>query len=375
MRAVTVDPSTKTIIVQGGALWVDVDEAAAEHGLATVGGTVNHTGVGGLTLGGGYGFLTGKYGLTIDNLLSVEIVLPSGDLVTASSTQHPDLFWAVRGAGQNFGVVTSFTFQGHDQPNPVYAGTLIFPLEKLPQVVSFVNDFEHTQTGDQVILWGVSCPPPVNAPVVLTQLFHNGSAEEGKSFFAPLLSLEPLVNLATSVPYKTVNSLLNNASGFDGRKQFGGGAFKLPVSLPVVQSLVSSFLDFTTATEETKQSLLLFETVPYREVVKVRNDEMAFSNRGEYYNLAVMLKWTDAERDGEMRDFARGLVRGAGLAEGAVRKEEDGTEDKGKGVGQYGNYASKLLLLSFRLGCSTRFSSPFSGYLWLKSFPLTETRK
>ena len=100
MRGVTIDPEAQTITAEGGTIWEDVDSAAAKHGLATVGGTVNHTGVGGLTLGGGYGYLTGKYGLTIDNLLSVEVVLASGEAVTASKDTNADLFWAVRGAGQ-----------------------------------------------------------------------------------------------------------------------------------------------------------------------------------------------------------------------------------------------------------------------------------
>jgi len=95
MRGVSVDPEKKTATVQGGALWEDVDLALAKHGLATVGGTVNHTGVGGLTLGGGYGFLSPKYGLAIDNLLSVELVLADGKIVTASASENPDLFWGM----------------------------------------------------------------------------------------------------------------------------------------------------------------------------------------------------------------------------------------------------------------------------------------
>ncbi|KAI4159782.1 MAG: hypothetical protein LQ342_006293 [Letrouitia transgressa] len=122
MRQVTVDPSVMTITAQGGCLWVDVDEAAGKYGLATVGGTVNHTGIGGLTLGGGYGWLSGYHGLAIDNLLSVRMVLADGSLVTASDAENPDLFWAVRGAGQSFGVTVEFTYRAHEQKDPVWAG-------------------------------------------------------------------------------------------------------------------------------------------------------------------------------------------------------------------------------------------------------------
>ena len=106
MRKVEIDPLTKTAKVQGGCIWQDVDDAAGDYGLAMVGGTVNHTGVGGLTLGGGYGWLSGRYGLTIDSLLQVQIVLADGSIKTASKDENPDLFWAVRGAGHAFGVVT-----------------------------------------------------------------------------------------------------------------------------------------------------------------------------------------------------------------------------------------------------------------------------
>ena len=111
LRKVIVDPDTKTVTAQGGALWADVDKAAEEHGLAVVGGTVNTTGVGGLTLGGGYGYLVGKYGLVIDNLLEVELVLADGKTITASRHKNSQLFWAIRGAGASIGAILSFIFQ------------------------------------------------------------------------------------------------------------------------------------------------------------------------------------------------------------------------------------------------------------------------
>ena len=121
MREVTVDAATKTLRVQGGCIWKDVDEAAAEYGLAMVGGTVNHTGVRRLTLGGGYDWLSGRYGLTIDNLLRVQMVLGDRTIQSASKDENPDLFWAVRGAGHCFGVAVEFAFQAYDQPNLIWA--------------------------------------------------------------------------------------------------------------------------------------------------------------------------------------------------------------------------------------------------------------
>lgn len=200
-----------------------------------------------------------------DNLLSVEIVLASGELVTASKDTNPDLFWAIRGAGQNFGVVTSFTFAAYPQFT-VYAGTLIFLPEKLPEIVAFANKFHKTNNGDQVLLWGFSCPPPLKAPVVLAQIFHNGDEAFAKEFFKDLLELGPVVNTAATIPYEKLNGLLNHTAGFDGRKQFGGGAFKLPLNPIFVQAMLGDFLDFISARERMNESLMIFEVVPYKKV-------------------------------------------------------------------------------------------------------------
>lgn len=134
MRGVRVDPQARTAQVSGGCVWSDVDHAAHPFGLGAVSGIISSTGVGGLTLGGGIGHLARKYGLTIDNLLSADVVLANGSLVTASATENPDLFWALRGGGGNFGVVTSFTFQLHPV-DTVQAGPMFWALEDAPEVM------------------------------------------------------------------------------------------------------------------------------------------------------------------------------------------------------------------------------------------------
>src|SRR5262249_20406921 len=139
MKGVRVDPKTRTVRVAGGAVWGEVDHATHAFGLAVPSGVISTTGVGGLTLGGGIGYLSRRYGLTIDSLLEVDMVLADGSQVTANAHEHPDLLWAVRGGGGNFGVVTSFLFQGHPV-GTVYGGPIFWPFEKGPEVIRFWED-------------------------------------------------------------------------------------------------------------------------------------------------------------------------------------------------------------------------------------------
>jgi hypothetical protein len=140
LKDIEVDPANRTVRVGGGCTWSDVDSATNEHGLATPSGIISTTGVGGLTLGGGLGHLTRKYGLTIDNLLEAELVLASGERVRASSGENPDLFWAIRGGGGNFGVVTSFTFRLHEV-GTVIGGPTFWPVEQGAEVLSAYREF------------------------------------------------------------------------------------------------------------------------------------------------------------------------------------------------------------------------------------------
>src|SRR5213078_4632328 len=139
MKGIRVDPSARTARVEGGCTWGEVDHATHAFGLATPSGFVSSTGVGGLTLGGGIGYLSRTLGLTIDNLLEVDMVLANGSVVTANADQHPDLFWAVCGGGGNFGVVTSFLFRLHPI-STVYAGPMLWPIERAADVLRWYRD-------------------------------------------------------------------------------------------------------------------------------------------------------------------------------------------------------------------------------------------
>src|SRR5678815_1335885 len=139
MRAVTVDPARRIASAQGGALWKDLDEATHRHGLATTGGLISSTGIGGLTLGGGLGWLMRSYGLACDNLVAVEIVTADGTVRRASATENAELFWGVRGGGGNFGVVTTFEYRLHPVSN-MYGGMLVYPFARAGEVLRAYRD-------------------------------------------------------------------------------------------------------------------------------------------------------------------------------------------------------------------------------------------
>ena len=210
MRAVSVDPLDRTALVQGGALWSDVDHATQAHGLATTGGIVGHTGVGGLSLGGGIGWLMRKHGLTVDNLVEAEVVTASGEIVQASANDHPDLFWALRGGGGNFGVVSSFRFALHPVGPTVMAGPVFWAAADTTDVLRFYRDFVANAPDElgTVIRLGTVPPLPVVAgelhfrPAIAVTSCYAGPVEAGERAVRALRQFgTPLVDLVGPTLY------------------------------------------------------------------------------------------------------------------------------------------------------------------------------
>ena len=219
MRAVWVDPARRTARVQGGALWGDVDHETQAHGLATTGGIVGHTGVAGLTLGGGIGFLMRKHGLTVDNLLSAEVVTAEGSIVQASADEHPDLFWALRGGGGNFGVVTSFQFSLHPIGPTLMAGPVFWAADDTTDVLRFYRDFaaEAPDELGSVVRLGTVPPLPVIPedlhwrPAIAVACCYTGAIEDGERAVRSLRRFgTPLVDLLAPSPYAAFQSGLDD---------------------------------------------------------------------------------------------------------------------------------------------------------------------
>jgi FAD/FMN-containing dehydrogenase len=210
MRAVSVDPGARTALVQGGALWGDVDHETQAHGLATTGGIVSHTGVGGLSLGGGIGWLMRKHGLTIDNLVEAEVVTATGDIVRASANDHPDLFWALRGGGGNFGVVSSFRFALHPLGPTVMAGPVFWAAEDTTGVLRFYRDFIADAPDELMTIVRLGTVPPLPVigdelhlrPAIGVACCYVGPVADGERALRPLRRYgAPLVDLVGPTSY------------------------------------------------------------------------------------------------------------------------------------------------------------------------------
>ncbi|KAL1857550.1 hypothetical protein Daus18300_010308 [Diaporthe australafricana] len=352
IRHVIVDPEHKTAKVGGGANWGEVDVGLAKYGLATVGGTVSDTGVGGLTLGGGYGWLTGKHGLTIDSLLGVTIVLANGDVTKASKDENPDLFWAVRGAGHNFGVVTEFEFQAYEQGD-MWAGILAFPAVPhiVEKVVAAVNDlFVGPKDGKRMTklqgrgMGGLTImrPPDAGGQVALAMaIVFDGTEEEGKKAFKAFYDIGPVADTMESVPYYIANQTLPTPQGY--RASMKGAVYSLPLQPEFVQEVIGQYTKFTEENPDMADSLIIYElNDPYVTNTRASNDEMSFANRGWHMNGNISPLWKKPENDSLGRQWARDVTATFDKwFEKSGREQRAGDYGTVLAYGNYDHYDSK----------------------------------
>ncbi|KAF8333277.1 hypothetical protein F5887DRAFT_922104 [Amanita rubescens] len=296
LNGVTIDAEKQLAHVGGGAIWETVDKAAIEHGLASVGGTVNHTGVGGLTLGGGFGWLTGSHGLVIDNLVEATVVIADSSVVTASETENPELFFGIRGGGSNFGVVTRFAIRLHPQRRLVYAGSLKYPPPLFESVFNVLKDWWPTKTNEKEGLTAIHTNGPNGQPMLVCFVFYNGSAEEGRRNFKALLDLRPVSDTTGEIPYERVNGLQNEFVGYGKgyyTKSAGHEAPDFAISNRVLAKLAEMKLKDINCT-------IVFEYFPPSTIKAIPNGTMAF-NRTCRATAVIMLQWDNTIGDHSQR--------------------------------------------------------------------------
>jgi FAD/FMN-containing dehydrogenase len=287
MKGIHVDPRRGVARAEPGLTWREFNRAAAVHGLATTGGVVSSTGIAGLTLGGGIGWLMGKYGLTADNLVSAEVVTADGAVVTASTDEHTDLLWALRGGGGNFGIVTSFEFRCHPV-REVLAGPLLFPLAEARSALAFHSDFT-ASVPDELTVGAALLHAPDGSGTKVAALVpcHCGELAQADVDVKALRAFgTPIANLVAPMPYPTVNTLLDGAFP-KGALNYWKSAFAATLSDDAIDAMVDAF-------ERVPGTMCgIFIDHIHGAATRVASDATAFPHRQNAYSVLLIGQWAD----------------------------------------------------------------------------------
>jgi FAD/FMN-containing dehydrogenase len=286
MTGIHVDPKSRIAVAQGGATWNLFNRETQLHGLATTGGVVSTTGIGGLTLGGGLGWLMGKHALALDNLVSVDLVLADGSTVTASAEDHPDLFWAVRGGGGNFGIASSMTYRLHPVGPLVTGGVIAWPFDQAWDVLRHFRDVTASLPDEFTVFAGLlHAPDGSGNKLVAMVVCHCGPLEDADRAIQPIRQYgAPVMDAIGVVPYTTMNSMLDD--GFPrGALNYWKSSFLSSLSDDSLRAMIESFAACTVPMGQ-----LLLEHF-HGAVTRVAATDTAFPVRDEGYNLLVLAQW------------------------------------------------------------------------------------
>jgi len=287
MKGIRVDRRRRTVWAQGGVTWNEFNRAAACHGLATTGGIVSTTGIAGLTLGGGEGWLMGKYGLTIDNLLAAEVVTAAGEVVTASDEENQDLFWALRGGGGNFGVVTSFEYQAHPM-STVYGGQVVHPASRAREALGFFRELTQAAPDELTVYFSLFPDPAAPGEKLAAMIAcHCGDPTAAEADLKPLRQFgPPAADLIQPMPYPVINTLSDG--GYPkGAFNYWKSAFFTDLSDAPVDIMID-------ALDRCPSPMSGLAIVPYLgAVTRVDATATAFAHREPGYSLLIVAQWLD----------------------------------------------------------------------------------
>ncbi len=310
MRAVEVDPDRGVVRVEAGALLSDVDAAVAEHGLLVPGGIVSTTGVAGLTLGGGFGWAARRLGLTIDSLRSVEIVTADGELLTASEESHPDLFWAIRGGGGNFGVVTSFEFEAHELGPEFLCGLIVHPIESAREFLQHHREMA-AKAPDELSAWIVMrLAPPLpflpeevhGKPVVVLAFAYIGDPAEGEALIAERYADwgEPYGKNIGVMPYTDWQQGFD-ALNAEGDRNYWKSHNLAELSDPAIDAAIAAVGNLPSPHAE------VFIAHLGGAISRVADDATAYAHRDAEFVVNIHGHWTDPSEDEAGIAWVRGL--------------------------------------------------------------------
>jgi FAD/FMN-containing dehydrogenase len=352
MRAVHVDREARTARVQGGATWGDLDRETQAFGLATPGGIISTTGVAGLTLGGGFGWLSRRYGLAADNLLSADLVTADGELVKASTEENPDLFWAIRGGGGNFGVITSFEFRLHEVGPEVLFGPTVYRLEDASAVLRHYREFVREAPNECSVYIDLLTAPPLpflpeevhGTKVLFVIQCYVGSLEEGKEVLRPLREFgEPVGDAVAPTRYAEAQSRSDPLYA-EGARNYWKSHNLTSLSDEILDSLVECARRLPTP-----QSDILMHQLGGR-ISDLAPDAIAYPHRDIQFVVTPGGRWEEQTQDEQciawVRDCHAALAEyaGAGVYVNFLGHDED--EDRLRAA--YGANAERLRRIKAR---------------------------
>jgi FAD/FMN-containing dehydrogenase len=301
MTGVRIDPLAGTVRAQGGCLWRHVDHETQAFGLAVTGGIVTHTGIGGLTLGGGIGHLMRRFGLTIDSLVSCDVVTADGDLLVASDDEHPELFWGLRGGGGNFGVVTSFEYRLHPVGPIVLAGLLAWPIAEAPEVLRRFRDFAADAPDEVGIMANLRQAPalPVipeelhGRPIIALVVCYVGPIEQGAEALRPLREFRtPAVDAIAPKPYVAHQAMFDAA--YPHGRHYYWKSWKLP---PLTDATIDVIAEQASAITSPHSAIPIFTLGGA--MARVADDATAFTGRSAAHDINFVASWLPDDREPE----------------------------------------------------------------------------
>lgn len=300
MKGIHVDPKSCTARAEGGVTWAELDRATQLHGLAVTGGVVSSTGIAGLTLGGGLGWLMGKHGLALDNLLSVELVTADGGVVRASKDEEPDLFWAVRGGGGNFGVATSFEYQLHRVGPMVTGGLVAHAFDRAHDLLTVFRDSTASLPDEHAIAGGLLYAPDGSGTKLAALVTcHCGSLADGERALRPLKQYgSPVMDTLGPMPYVELNRMLDAAYP-KGALNYWKSSFLSELSDAAIDTMTACFERCPTSMGQ-----IILEHV-HGAATRIGVGATAFPHRSTGYNFLLICEWTDPEISARCISWAR----------------------------------------------------------------------
>ncbi|HLF71610.1 MAG TPA: FAD-binding oxidoreductase [Dehalococcoidia bacterium] len=287
MKGIRVDPVARTAQAQPGLTWAEFDRETQAFGLATTGGTVSNTGIAGLTLGGGIGWLSGMHGLSCDNLLSADVVTADGRFLHASADENPDLFWALRGGGGNFGVVTSFEYRLHPVGPIVLGGLVLHPIDKARELLAFFREFS-SELPDEAFSAFVMLSMPDGTPLAGYILCYSAALEEGERVFEKIRKFgSPVVDAVQPMPYEVRQGLIDDGVAPHGWQRYWKSGFANEPSDALLDRLAEA--GKTRTSPMTALAIFPFHGA----MIRVPSDATAFAIRRPGWDVNLISQWLD----------------------------------------------------------------------------------